>query len=129
MSKPLVRFIILDTHMGLGHDGLREVIAMHKKKNPLFARALKTESDLILFINRPLNAAKLFAASGNVIGYLRLPYGRVIDERAVGEIPATFGGSVEYSKAVKAALQSFVGAQSERASSFAERTVLRADAG
>lgn len=91
MSKPLVRFIIADTHMGLGHEGLEEVISLHKKQSPLFARALKTESDLILFVNKSLTAAKLYASGGRVIGYLRLPRGRVITERTIGEIPATFG--------------------------------------
>lgn len=35
MSKPLVRFIIADTHMGLGHEGLEEVISLHKKQSPV----------------------------------------------------------------------------------------------
>ncbi len=102
--RPTVKFVITDVHMGLGHDGLNEVIRAHKKKNPLFSRNL--EGGLVLFINKDRTRAKLYAEQGEVIGYLRLANNQKITEKSVHLIPATFGGSVEFSSATKRAFTS-----------------------
>lgn len=97
-----IGFVISDVHMGLSHDGLNEVIKAHKKKNPLFARAVK-QGSLILFVNKSRTKAKLFEQDGSVIGYVRAPGGRKLKASTIDFIPETFGGSVEYSRAVKVA--------------------------
>lgn len=109
--NPCIRFVITDISMGLGHFGLNEVIREHKKKNKLFAKILNTEGGLVLFVNRPRNACKLFSENGTVIGYLRTP-GK-ITASSIDRIPATFGGSVEYSSAVKNALSKLVVSDNE----------------
>lgn len=98
-----VSFVISDVHMGLSHDGLTEVIKAHKKKNPLFSRAIKTGT-LVLFVNKSRTKAKLYEQDGQVIGYVRAAGGRKLKPSAIDAIPETFGGSVEYSRAVKVAL-------------------------
>lgn len=112
MSKPIVRFIVTDVHVGLGHAGLNEVIRAHKKKNKLFAQVMKEDGGLVLFLNGPKNACKLFAENGSVIGYLRLP--GQITERSIDFIPATFGGSLEYSSAVRSAFKKFLAVEKTR---------------
>lgn len=104
--KPLVKFVITDVNMGMEHSGLTEVIAIHKRKNKLFADSIRVNGGLILFINKPRNAAKLYSDSGHVLGYLRMP-GK-LTEKNIDTIPATFGGSVEYSNAVKSAFKKFL---------------------
>lgn len=106
--KPVVRFVITDTHMGLSHDGLTEVIRQHKKKNPLFARVLETEGGMVLFVNGAMTKLKLYSPNSEVIGYLKLTGGRRVSAGSIDQIPATFGGSVEYSRAVKSALSNLV---------------------
>lgn len=104
--KPVVKFVITDVHMGLGHDGLNEVIKHYKKKNQLFAKTLSLGGGLILFLNTSRTRAKMFMENGSVIGYLRVPTGK-LTERSLSIIPETFGGSVEFSKAAKKGLESF----------------------
>lgn len=98
-----VSFVISDVHMGLSHDGLTEVIRAHKKKNPLFSRAIKAGT-LVLFVNKGRTKAKLYEQDGAVIGYVRAPGGRKLTPATIDLIPATFGGSLEYARAVKTAL-------------------------
>lgn len=106
--KPQVRFVITDTYMGLSHDGLCEVIRLMKKKNPLFAKTMQIEGGLILFVNKARTKAKLLSESGNVFAYLRIPGDRRLTEESLDELPASFGGSVEYAKAAKTALKNLL---------------------
>lgn len=124
--KPVVRFVILDVHIGLGHDGLNDVIRYQKKKNPLFARALKTSDELILFLNKSRSKAKLYSEGGNVIGYLALPRGQVITAKKLDEVPRAFGGSLEYGKAVKSALDALEKTEGAKTVRFAEKSNLAA---
>lgn len=109
-----IHYVITDVHMGLGHDGLSEVIKQHKKKNPLFAKSIQSESGLILFLNRSRTRAKLFHEHGNVIGYLKLTGERKLTQNSIDLIPLAFGGSAEYSKSARTALKSLLAAESAR---------------
>lgn len=112
--KPVVRFVITDTHMGLGHSGLNEVIRAHKRKNSLFSKVMNTDGGMVLFLNTSRTAAKLFRENGEVIGYLRLPSGSRLTERNIDFIPETFGGSVQYASAVKNAFKKFLEIDGDR---------------
>lgn len=105
--KPVVRFVITGVHMGLGHDGLAEVIRAHKKKNPLFAKVMNLNGGLVMFVNKNRTKLKLYSEATSVIAYLRLR-GRGVTEDAVNLIPRTFGGSVQYANAVKHAFETTV---------------------
>ena len=104
---PVVRFVVSDVHMGSQHDGLDEVIRTEKRKNPLFAKIIK-QGGLILFLNTPRTRAKLYAEGGAVLGYLRTRDGRKLTAETIDEIPATFGGSVQYAEATKRAFKKFL---------------------
>lgn len=123
--KPQVKFVITDVPMWLSHAGLNEVIRVHKKKNDIFKAGIK-DGGLILFLNAPRTAAKLFSENGEVIGYLRLPNGGKLTERSIDFIPKTFGGSVEYSSAVKRDFKKFLEEEKKQKPGFADRTVLHA---
>lgn len=126
--KRIVRFVITDVHMGLGHDGLNEVIRQHKKKNPLFAKVMTTEGGLVLFVNTAKNKIKLYGPEVEVLGYMRLPTGRSINRETVDLIPATFGGSIEYATSVKKALLTFTEkAGNSKRVSYADKSVLRSE--
>jgi hypothetical protein len=92
--------------MGLGHDGLSEIITKTKKKNTLFAKAME-QGGLVLFVNKSKTKLKLYSEDASVIGYLRIR-GRGITEDAVSLIPRAFGGSVQYANAVKHAFATVV---------------------
>ena len=127
--KPVVRFVISDVNMGLGHDGLNEVIATHKKKNPLFAKVMRNPGELVLFVNVARTKAKLYAEGGEVLGYLRMPVRRTINAETIDRIPNMFGGSVEYSRAVKSAFQKFIEADKGSKYRKADKTILVEDVG
>lgn len=94
--------------MGNGHDGLNRVIAVHKRKNPLFAKTLQIEAGLILFLNRARTKCKLMGENQAVMGYCRLPGGAKLTQKAIDQIPAVFGGSLEHSKATQRALKALL---------------------
>lgn len=112
--------------MGLGHAGLNDIIREQKKKNPLFAKVIKDDGGLVLFINTRRTAAKLYQENGEVIGYLRMPDGSRITERSIDFIPKTFGGSVEYASAVKAAFKKFLEVEKDARPRYAEKAALMA---
>lgn len=98
MSK-IVR-CFFDTHMGLAHDGLREVA----KRQGLNLDAL-TEGEFVVFINTSKDRLKVFATR-NTFAYWRAQKGVKLDLRVIREIPRIFTGSAigEYDKALEAAL-------------------------
>lgn len=105
--KPTIKYVISDVHMGLSHDGLTEVIRSYKKKNKLFAETMAS-GGLVLFINSAQDKAKLFGEGGEVLAYLKMPGRRAINEEMINMIPGTFGGSVTYSQAARAAFKGFM---------------------
>lgn len=104
--KPEIRFVIQDTPMAYSHDGLTEIIRMHKRKNPVFKQHMEA-GGMILFVNKAMNRCKLFSEDGNVIGYLRITTGK-LTETAINSIAETFGGSLKHSDATKRALKALL---------------------
>lgn len=121
--KPTVKFVIADVNMGMAHTGLDKLITAHAKANRLFAQSVK-DGDLILFINKKKNRCKLFSHNGEVMGYLRLYGGRTLSQATVDLIPATFGGSVAYSGAVKSAFTRFMQAEESMEKQRRAKTML-----
>lgn len=101
--KPLVAYIIMDVHMGMGHDGLSQVVLLHRRKNPLFARYIDTKGGLVLFVNKGRTRFKLMHPDGDVLGYCRVPARLGFSEEAVRLVAKTFGGDVEVAEAVRKA--------------------------
>lgn len=122
MKKVICKYVIAETNMGLGHAGLDLVIEAHAQDNKLFAKSME-EGGLILFLNSARTAAKLYEPGGDVIGYLNLR-GRKITRRTIDLIPESFGGSMDYSNAAKAALDKFLKHEHEMMKEFASKTVL-----
>lgn len=116
--RATVRFIITDTHMGLGHAGLNEIIRREKRKNPLFAKVMNGDGGLVLFLNTARTACKLYAENGEVLGYLRTD--GAITEESVSLIPRTFGGSLEYASAVKNAFKKLLAVEKKSLSDKAQ---------
>jgi hypothetical protein len=98
MSK-IVR-CFFDTHMGLAHDGLKEVAKRHQLNLDKLA-----EGEFVVFINTSKDRLKVFA-SQNTFAYWRAQKGVKLDLRVIREIPRIFTGSAigEYDKALEAAL-------------------------
>lgn len=107
MSRPVVKYVIPDVHMGSQHDGLDEIIRTHAKKNALFKKAVAS-GGLILFLNTQRTRAKLYRGGGEVIGYLRTRDNRKLTQETIDLIPQEFGGSVEYANAAKSAFVKFL---------------------
>lgn len=122
MIRPVIRYVITDVHMGLGHAGLNEIIRAQAKKNELFAKAMRVEGGMVLFLNASRTAAKMYRENGEVIGYLRMPSGARLTEANLDLIPRTFGGSVEYASAAKNAFKKFF--EVEKPSKVAARAAL-----
>lgn len=95
-----VKYVIQDVHMGLGHEGLSDFVRSYRKKR------LISESGLILFINKARTKCKIYQEDGQVLGYLSLKVG-TLTPKSLDLIPATFGGSLEYSRSAKKALEEF----------------------
>lgn len=101
MSQPRIFKVVLGVHMGLGHDGIAELL---KEQVKIDVRNLN-DGDLILCLNRQGDKMKLLGHKGLVIGYLRMPDKQKIMLDALQYIPMTFGGgSFNYDAAAKKAL-------------------------
>lgn len=95
MANPKIFKLFLDTHMGLGHDGLAKIAMKGKVKLAELAA-----DDLLMFLNRAGDKLKVLGAQGRVIGYLRMPGQRKIMREALQYIPATFGAKgIDYDAA------------------------------
>lgn len=100
--------VISPVHMGLGHVGLRLLLAKEKNKGGA-GIDVQTLSDgvLIMCINGAGDKLKIIGGGGQVIGYLKMNKGRKIMKDALQFIPQTFGGTgFNYDAACKAALKS-----------------------
>lgn len=103
--KPIVRYVIDDVDLRNGHDGLDLILKKEKKGNDLMTKTLRDKGGLVLFLNTKRTKAKLYSEGGHVLGYFSTRSGRKLTPSCLDEIPATFGGSVEYAAAVKTALK------------------------
>lgn len=99
MSKVVRCFF--DTHMGLAHDGLREVA---RKYGGLDLDQL-SHGEFVVFINTSKDRLKIFAA-GNTFAYWRAHKGSKLELSTIRQIPRIFTGQQigEYDKALEAAL-------------------------
>jgi hypothetical protein len=84
----------------LGHEGL-----MHLCKHKFSLDLAKLDDrDLVVFLNRGKDKLKIVGRQGIVLGYVRLPKGRLMLD-AIQYIPETFGGKgFNYDAALKKAL-------------------------
>lgn len=92
--------------MGLGHDGLRELLAKPERQGgaDLDLEDL-SEGDLVMCLNGHGDKMKVIGHKGLVLAYLKLPNKARIMGEAIRYIPATFGGEgFDYDRAVKQAL-------------------------
>lgn len=100
MARQQIVRCFFDTHMGLAHDGLRQVAANHSIKLDTLE-----PGEFVVFINSSRDRLKVFAAS-NTFAYWRSRNGSKLDLNAIREIPRVFGGTAigEYDKALEIAL-------------------------
>lgn len=98
MSQPKVKFAFSNVSMALGHDGL----AIIAKKFGVKMETL-TNGECILFINRQRDKLKLIDGTGVVMGYIRIPKGRVLPVEAIQYVAQAFSrsGKLDVDKAVK----------------------------
>jgi hypothetical protein len=92
--------LFTNVNMGLGHIGL----GMLAKKHKLSPEKLEP-GELLMFINRKRDKLKVLGPEG-VLGYLRMPHGRVIHMQAIQYLPKYIGGggSIDYDAALKEVL-------------------------
>lgn len=99
--KPIIKLVVLNVHMGKGHDGLSLVL----RKQLKFEVSSLNPGEIVLCINRHGDKMKAIGGKGLVIGYLKLPHGQRIMRDALQYIPQTFGSTgFNYDEAVKHAL-------------------------
>jgi hypothetical protein len=99
--------VILNTNLGNGHDGLKKIAA---KVAGIGIEKLQA-GEYLVFINSARDKMKVYA-SGNIIAYLRLPRGQILNLATIQEIPRVFrgDGQIDYPAALKSALlQAFEG--------------------
>lgn len=93
MSAAKIRKLITGVHMGLGHDGLRALLAKPANKGgaSLNLDDLRT-GDLVMVLNTAGDKLKVIGHKGLVIGYLKMPNKAKITLDALKFIPETFSG-------------------------------------
>lgn len=93
--------VFLNADMRNGHNGLA---ALAKKYDMNVSKL--TPGEYIIFINGAKDKIKLYAAS-NVVAYLKLPTGRVLDLNAIRFIPQAFqaSGKIDYDSALRTAVE------------------------
>lgn len=99
--NPRILKLVQGVHMGLGHDGLRELL----KKNKIDVSTLM-QGELIMCMNKKGDKLKVVGFGGIVIGYLKMPKGDQIMKEALQYIPQAFGSEgFDYNKACRKALE------------------------
>jgi len=94
--------VFLNTHMGLGHNGLTSLAAQKRVSLP----SLPT-GEHVVFINRARTALKMYSP-GNVVHYLKLPPGQKLRMETVQHFPNSLGGGeIQYGKALAASFEKF----------------------
>jgi hypothetical protein len=97
-----VKYVINGVHMACQHAGLA---ALLKKETKIDIKTLSPD-DIVICINSRGDKLKMFAGSGLVVGYLKMPGGQKIFKEAVQYIPQAFGSSgLDFDKACKLALE------------------------
>lgn len=94
--------VFMNADMRNGHDGLTTLAEKSGIKS--FEGQLDlAQGQFLVFINAARNKIKVFAPN-NVVGYLRMPQGKILDLSVVSEIPKAFNGDpkIGYDEALKA---------------------------
>lgn len=97
--------------MGLGHDGLRILLAKPVSKGGADIDVTKlNDGDLVMCLNGAGDKLKVIGHNGLVVGYLKMPRKERIMYDALQYIPQTFGGKgFDYNAACKRALDERLG--------------------
>lgn len=126
MNKPRIKKVVQGVHMGLGHEGLADLL---KKEAKLDVQALEP-GELVLCLNTHGDKLKVLGHKGLVVGYLRLPGQQRIMMDALQHIPATFGGDgFNYDAACRKALEKRFDAYPQRRVSALETAKAAREAG
>jgi hypothetical protein len=100
MSKPRIIQLVENVHMGLGHDGLKDLL----KRAKIDVSKIE-DAELVMCLNTKGDKLKVIGCKGMVLGYLKMPNGQKIMKEALQFIPRTFGsGGFDYDAACKSAL-------------------------
>lgn len=107
MSKARIRKVISPVHMGLGHDGLKALLAKSIEKGGANLDVTELQpGELVMCINGAGDKLKVIGHGGLVIGYLKMPHKKRIMMEALQFIPATFGGQgFDYDAACRKSLE------------------------
>lgn len=96
--KIVIKGLVDNCHMGLGHEGLQ---ALCLSNFGMDLTKLKP-GEVVVFLNRDKTKLKLMGAENKCLGYLRMHRGEKIDLHAVQYLPQAFGGhGFDYSEALK----------------------------
>jgi hypothetical protein len=96
--KPTIRFVFTEAYMGSQHKGLKRIMDEYAEKNAIFARVIKQEGALCLFINAKKTACKLYGG-GHVLAYFKSEHPLTV--ATISSIPESFGGSIEIATAAR----------------------------
>jgi hypothetical protein len=107
--RPNLLFFVENCHMGLGHDGLMNLLEQFGRSNKSVRAMLRSGSGWILCVNRAKTKVKVINASGFLMGYLKIPKGNVTPE-SIEAISTAFGGSgFVWTRELKSQLLAFLG--------------------
>lgn len=97
--------------MGLGHDGLRSLLAKPVDKGGANINLdTLNDGDLVMCLNTLGDKLKIIGCRGLVIGYLKMPKKHRIMMEALQYIPHTFGGKgFDYDAACRRSLEERMG--------------------
>lgn len=120
MSASRIRRLVSGVHMGLGHDGLRLLLAKAVSKGGANTDVTSLQDgDLIMVLNTKGDKLKVIGCKGLVIGYLKMRKGERIMKDALQYLPATFGGNTfDYDAACKLVLEERLGHTKSNAGSL-----------
>lgn len=110
MSKRIAK-LVQGVHMGLGHDGLRKLLAKPVERGgaDLDLDAL-APNDLVMCLNGHGDKMKVIGHKGLVLGYLKMPNKQRIMREAIQYIPSTFGaGEFNFEAACRRAIEERLG--------------------
>lgn len=90
----LVKYVP-DTNMGKGYTALNELVSLQKLG----------KGEFVAFVNKKRDKVKL-CTGNDVLAYLRLPKGKIIDPRTIQLLPQYFNGQeIDYDKAIERVLR------------------------
>lgn len=96
--------VFLNTHMGLGHDGLTAYAAKHKVDLGALSQGAH-----VVFINRARDKVKMYSAN-EVVHYKRLKSGEKLRMESLQHFPKCFTaeGELNYSQALAKSFEKYL---------------------